>query len=48
MSDYERIILLVLDGVGIGALPDAASFGDEGADTLGNLARSFLPELVGG
>jgi phosphopentomutase len=39
MSDYERIILLVLDGVGIGALPDAASFGDEGADTLGNLAR---------
>lgn len=39
MSLYRRVILLVLDGVGIGALPDAASFGDEGADTLGNLAR---------
>lgn len=36
----RRAVLLVLDGVGAGALPDAASFGDEGADTLGNLSRA--------
>lgn len=35
----ERAILIVLDSVGAGALPDAARYGDEGADTLGNLAR---------
>ena len=35
----KRFILLVLDGVGAGALPDAAAFGDAGHDTLGNLAR---------
>ena len=29
----------MLDSVGIGELPDAASYGDEGSDTLGNLAR---------
>jgi phosphopentomutase len=29
----------VLDSVGIGELPDAASYGDEGSDTLGNIAR---------
>ncbi|NLP06325.1 phosphopentomutase, partial [Candidatus Fermentibacteria bacterium] len=32
--------LLVLDGVGAGALPDAGAYGDEGADTLGNLSRA--------
>lgn len=32
------VTLLVLDSVGIGALPDAAEFGDEGSDTLGHLA----------
>ena len=31
--------MIVLDGVGIGALPDAAAYGDEGSDTLGNIAR---------
>jgi phosphopentomutase len=36
----SRIVVLVLDGVGIGALPDAGAFGDEGTDTLGNLART--------
>jgi phosphopentomutase len=29
----------VLDGAGIGALPDAGSYGDEGSDTLGNMCR---------
>ena len=36
----RRAILLVLDGVGIGAAPDAAAYGDIGSDTLGNLARA--------
>ena len=36
----RRAIILVLDGVGIGAAPDAAAYGDAGSDTLGNLARA--------
>jgi len=36
----RRAILLVLDGVGIGAAPDAAAYGDIGSDTLGHLARA--------
>jgi phosphopentomutase len=35
----HRVILIVLDSVGAGELPDAAAYGDEGSDTLGNLAR---------
>lgn len=35
----RRVFLVVLDGVGIGALPDAARYGDEGSNTLGNLAQ---------
>ena len=39
----------MLDGVGAGALPDAAEFGDDGSDTLGNVARAVggldLPNL---
>jgi phosphopentomutase len=31
--------VLVLDGAGIGALPDAGTYGDEGSDTLGNTCR---------
>jgi phosphopentomutase len=47
----KTVILLVLDGVGAGELPDAADFGDVGANTLGNLARHQaglkLPTLQG-
>jgi len=36
---FDRVILVVLDSVGIGAMPDAAEFGDPpGASTLGNIA----------
>jgi len=38
-----RACIIVLDAVGAGALPDAADYGDEGSDTLGNVAR-----VVGG
>jgi phosphopentomutase len=47
----RRAFVVVLDACGIGALPDAAGYGDEGADTLGNLARVVgglqLPTLGG-
>jgi phosphopentomutase len=35
-----RAFLIVLDSVGIGAAPDAAAYGDEGANTLGHLAAT--------
>ncbi|MEM4724765.1 MAG: hypothetical protein QXP01_07110, partial [Candidatus Hadarchaeum sp.] len=41
MSKIERVILIILDSVGIGALPDAHLYGDEGSDTLGNMARAL-------
>jgi len=36
----NRVILVILDSVGAGFLPDAADFGDEGANTLGHIAES--------
>ncbi|MBZ5592080.1 MAG: phosphopentomutase [Acidobacteriia bacterium] len=36
---FGRVIWIVLDSVGIGAMPDAADYGDVGSDTLGNIAR---------
>jgi len=36
---FTRVILLVLDSLGIGELPDATAYGDAGSDTLGNIAR---------
>ncbi len=41
--NINRFIVIVLDSVGIGELPDAAEFGDVGSHTLGNMAR-----VVGG
>jgi phosphopentomutase len=35
-----RALILVLDSVGIGAAPDAAQYGDEGADTIGHIATA--------
>jgi phosphopentomutase len=37
----RRAAVVVLDACGVGALPDAADYGDEGADTLGHLARDL-------
>ena len=45
---FVRVVLIVLDSVGVGELPDAASYGDEGSDTLGNISRQVplrLPAL---
>ena len=38
-APYSRIIVIVLDSVGVGALNDAGVYGDEGSNTLGNIAR---------
>ena len=38
-TPFSRAIVIVMDSVGIGELPDAAAYGDEGSNTLGNLAR---------
>lgn len=36
----KRIFLIVLDSFGIGEMPDAANYGDEGSNTLGTVAKS--------
>ena len=46
----ERVILFVLDSVGIGALPDSEKFGDVGVNTLGSIAKATenfkIPNLI--
>lgn len=47
---FERISLVVLDSLGMGEMPDAAAWGDAGADTLGHILESRevrLPNLGG-
>ncbi len=39
-SKFNRICLMILDSVGIGEMPDAGVWGDEGADTLGSVLKS--------
>ncbi|HEV8401031.1 MAG TPA: phosphopentomutase, partial [Gemmatimonadales bacterium] len=45
----KRAAIIVLDGLGAGPAPDTAAYGDEGSDTLGNVARAVgglrLPNL---
>ncbi|MDU4892478.1 MAG: phosphopentomutase [Clostridium sp.] len=36
----RKVVLVVLDSVGIGELPDAKQYGDEGSNTLGNIAKN--------
>jgi phosphopentomutase len=46
---FTRAIVIVMDSVGIGELPDAHVYGDEGSNTLGNIARQVplqLPTLA--
>jgi phosphopentomutase len=48
-SPFSRVIVIVLDGAGIGELPDAALYGDEGSNTLGNMGRAVrlrIPTLA--
>ncbi len=45
----QRVFLIILDGVGVGALPDAAQYNDEGSNTLANTSKKVyglhLPNL---
>jgi len=36
----KRAVVVIIDGVGIGELPDADKYGDRGSDTLGNIAKA--------
>jgi len=49
MNPFKRVVLIVLDGVGVGALPDACKYGDRDAATLQHVATSVgglnLPNL---
>ena len=45
MKKMKRVVLLVLDGTGIGEMSDAAKFGDKGADTLGHVLAQKHPAL---
>ncbi len=38
---YKRIFTIVIDSLGVGALADAAAYGDEGTDTLGHISREM-------
>jgi phosphopentomutase len=40
-GSFDRVIWVVIDGVGAGALSDAKAYGDEGSNTLGNLATAL-------
>jgi phosphopentomutase len=47
-SPFRRAIVIVLDSVGVGELPDAANYGDQGSNTVGNIAKQVplkLPTL---
>jgi phosphopentomutase len=47
-NTFRRILLIVLDGAGIGAMPDAPEWGDAGSDTFGHIMESRqlrLPNL---
>lgn len=39
MGNINRVVLIVLDSVGIGELPDAAEYGDNGSNTVGNIVK---------
>ena len=41
MTTFNRIFLVILDSVGIGEAPDAATYNDIGANTLGNIAETM-------
>ncbi|HOB20060.1 MAG TPA: phosphopentomutase [Candidatus Atribacteria bacterium] len=46
----SKVILIVMDSVGIGELPDASKYGDEGSDTLGNIISDLgsleIPNMI--
>ena len=49
MRRYKRIFTIVIDSLGVGAMPDAQEYGDVGTDTLGHIAQAagglYIPNL---
>ena len=45
VSPFHRVVLIVLDGAGIGAMPDAPEWGDAGSDTFGHILESRTVQL---
>ncbi len=43
MERYRRVFVVVLDSLGIGAMPDSESFGDHGVDTFGHIVEAAGP-----
>ena len=41
----KRTIVIVCDSLGVGELPDAKDFGDEGSNTLGHVLETQRPKL---
>ena len=50
MSKFKRVFLVVIDSLGVGAMPDSLEYGDIGVDTLGHIASAVdsldLPTLA--
>lgn len=47
--NFKRVFLIILDSLGIGELPDANAYGDEGSNTLRSISKSkhfFIPNLM--
>jgi phosphopentomutase len=44
-SPFTRAIVIVMDSAGIGELPDAAAYGDQGSNTIGNIAKRVPMKL---
>jgi phosphopentomutase len=44
-APFRRAIVIVMDSVGVGELPDAAAYGDQGSDTVGNIAKQVPLQL---
>ena len=49
METYKRVFVIVLDSLGIGAMPDSEKFGDKGVDTFGHIldkmGKLYIPNL---
>ena len=44
-TPFTRAIVIVMDSVGVGELPDAAAYGDQGSNTIGNIAAQIGGEI---
>ena len=50
MGRFKRVFVIVLDSLGVGAMPDSPEYGDVGVDTLGHISESVetldIPNLA--